>query len=213
MPLRAVQSRSPPAGGRRSGVAGPGTWSTFWHEFAAEGAPAERCHIPGEGRQAADAHWARFAERLPHGARVLDGGCGAGTIGRTLLGRRGDLAVTGVDWAELPGADVANLILMPSVRMEALPFGDACFDAAVSLFGIEYGDIDETARELGRVLRPGAPFSFLVHHVDSAILKEGVPRRRADGVRRRAGRRDRGRAGDGPRQRIRQPRDVHAGGL
>ncbi len=179
MPLRAARFPGPAAGEPRSGGAGPGTWSTFWHEFAASGAPAERCHIPGEGRHAADAHWTRFAERLPQGAQVLDVGCGAGTIGRTLLCRRGDLAVTGIDWAEVPAAHVANLKLLAGVRMEALPFGDARFDAAVSLFGIEYGDIDETARELGRVLRPGAPFSFLVHHVDSAIMTEGVPRRRA----------------------------------
>ncbi len=179
MPLRAAQSASPAARAPRSGVAGPGTWSTFWHEFAAEDTPAERCYIPGDGRLAADAHWLRFAERLPHRARVLDLGCGAGAVGRSLLGRRGDLAVTGIDWAEVPAVQVANLNLLQGVRMEALPFGDACFDAAVSLFGTEYGDIDETARELGRVLRPGSPFSFLVHHADSAILKEGVPQRRA----------------------------------
>lgn len=75
--------------------------------------------------------------------------------------------------------DVPNLTIHPQVSMEALPFGDGNFDAAVSLFGIEYGNMDKTARELKRVLRPGAHFSFLVHHRESEILREGSARRRA----------------------------------
>lgn len=158
---------------------GPGLWSTFWQEFALEDVPHERCYIPGDGRHVVDRHWACFADGLPERAQVIDLACGAGVVGRTLLSRRPDLNVTGIDWADVPIAPVANLTIHPWVSMEALPFGDGSFDAAVSLFGIEYGNIEKASRELERVLKPGAHFSFLVHHRESEILREGVTRRRA----------------------------------
>lgn len=154
-------------------------WSAFWQEFCLENVPHERCHIPGDGRYLVDQHWAHFAHILPRGAQVIDLGCGAGIVGRTLLGRRSDLSVTGVDFADVPTPVVENLAILPRIRMEALPFDDRRFDAAISLFGVEYGNIDETARELGRVLKPGAHFSFLVHHLDSEIVGEGIYRRKA----------------------------------
>ena len=170
----------PIAATRHPGAAtGPMLWSTFWQEFNLETVPHERCYIPGDGRPVVDRHWALFAETLPRGAQVIDLACGAGIVGSTLLRRRGDLRVTGVDWADVPMAPVPNLTIRPWVSMEDLPFGDGSFDAAVSLFGIEYGDIGRTARELERVLKPGARFSFLVHHRDSEILREGGTRRRA----------------------------------
>lgn len=165
---------------RHPGAAtGQALWSTFWQEFSLENVPHERCYVPGDGRPLVDLHWAQFADALPRGAHVLDLACGAGIVGSTLLRRRVDLRVAGVDWADVPIAPVANLTIHPWVSMEDLPFGDACFDAAVSLFGIEYGDIGRIARELERVLKPGARFSFLVHHRESEILREGGTRRRA----------------------------------
>lgn len=170
---------SPARGGSRHGAQGPGIWSTFWQEFGQENVSQERCYVPGDGRDAVDRHWARFADGLPAGAQVLDLGCGAGIAGRTLLRRRSDLRVTGVDWANVPTTLLPNLTIRPGVRMEALPFGDTCFDAAISLFGVEYGSMDKTAPELARVLRPGAWFSFVVHHCESEIVREGGMRRRA----------------------------------
>lgn len=175
-PQPAISSASQSASGH--GVPGPSLWSEFWQEFCLENQPHERCHIPGDGRQAVDGHWAHFAASLPCGAQVIDLGCGAGIVGRTLLGYREDLLVTGIDFADVPIPNVENLTIHPWVSMEALPFGDGCFDAAISLFGIEYGDIGKTAGELGRTLKRGGRFSFLVHHVESEILCEGDTRRR-----------------------------------
>ena len=163
----------------RHGGAGPERWSSFWRELCREGKPQERCYVSGDGRDAVDRHWAHFAGCLPRGARVIDLGCGAGIVGRKLLGHRSDLQVTGVDWARVPTTSHANLDIHMSVSMESLPFGNSSFDAAVSLFGIEYGNIVATAAELARVSKPGALFSFLVHHRLSEIVREGGGRRRA----------------------------------
>lgn len=163
----------------RSEAAGPGTWSTFWREFGTESEPTDRCYVPGDGRHLVDRHWAHFAAALPRAARVIDLGCGSGAVGRTLLACRADLHVAGVDWADVPFRRQANLTIHPGICMEALPFDDGSFDAAVSLFGIEYGDMGRTAPELSRVLKPGARFSFLVHHHESEIVREGRARRQA----------------------------------
>ena len=154
-------------------------WSKFWQEFCVENAPYERCYVPGDGQHAVDHHWAQFAAKLPREAQVIDLGCGAGIVGLSLLNGRSDLSVAGVDWAYVPMMEVPNLTIHPRTSMEALPFGEDSFDAAVSLFGIEYGNMDKTVGELTRVLKPGAPFSFLVHHRESEILREGNARRRA----------------------------------
>lgn len=159
-------------------AAGQSLWSAYWQEFCPENVPHERCHIPGDGRFAVDRHWALFADALPRGAQVIDLGCGAGIVGRILLSRRKDLCVTGIDFANVPTPTVENLTIHPWVRMEAIPFADSCFDAAISLFGIEYGNIEKTAGELGRLLKPGARFSFLVHHLESEIVREGSTRRK-----------------------------------
>lgn len=168
------QTSSGPEWGQ--GLPGPDEWSIFWRDFGVGDAMPERCPVPGDGQSAVDSHWMEFAGRLPQGCAVIDLGCGAGIVGRTLLERRSDLLVTGVDFAEVPIEPLRNLAICPCVSMEALPFGEDSFDAAVSLFGIEYGAIADTARELGRVLKPGGRFSFVVHHCDSEIAIEGNAR-------------------------------------
>jgi Methyltransferase domain len=163
----------------RTDAAAPSLWSTFWQEFCLEDQLHERCHVPGDGRAVVDQHWAQFARKLPPRAHVVDLGCGAGIAGRVLLGQRADLQITGVDFANVPVLDVPNLTIHRGTPIEAMPFNDGCFDAAISLFGVEYAKIEEAGRELARVLKPGAPFSFLVHHRESEIVCEGSMRRRA----------------------------------
>lgn len=163
-------------------------WSAFWEEQGADSRCLADAHP--ETRQGLAAHWAGFAATLAPRARVLDLGCGGGVVGRTLLAARPDLRITGIDLAHIPPAADPRLTLLGATRMERLPFGDRQFDAAVSQFGFEYGDVGEAAGETARVLVPGAPVSFIVHHAGSAIAGQSRARRRAlnaligEGVRR-----------------------------
>jgi SAM-dependent methyltransferase len=178
-PVSVVRQVTPaPKGKLKYGPAGPSHWSAFWRDFGVESQPHERCYIPGDGRPVVDQHWADFANDLPQRAQVIDLGCGAGILGRLLLGCRRDLHVTGVDFAKVPAIFMPNLTIHPWVHMEDLPFGNGSFDAAVSLFGIEYGNMEDIARELGRVLKSGGHFRFLVHHHESEIVREGATRQR-----------------------------------
>ncbi len=141
-------------------------WTAFWadHEQSgcATGAP--------EIWQVLSDHWWSFARSLAHGTPVLDLGCGACAVGRLLVGARSDLHVTGIDAAKIPPAAHPQLAVLSHTAMEALPFMERRFGAVVSQYGFEYSQTDLAAREIARVLAPGAKLSFLVHHADSAIV-------------------------------------------
>jgi SAM-dependent methyltransferase len=104
-----------------------------------------------------------FINRLdiPVGARVLDVACGTGNAALPLA-RRGAI-VTGVDIAPnllIQARDRAaaeNLaITFDEGDAEQLPYPDASFDAAVTMFGAMFAPRPPlVASELARVLRPG----------------------------------------------------------
>lgn len=100
---------------------------------------------------------------------VLDIGCGLGGAARFMASRYGG-RVTGVDltrafvetgttlcgWLGLDGR-----VSLQEGSALALPFADASFDGATMLHvGMNIEDKDQLAREVGRVLRPGALFGI-----------------------------------------------------
>ena len=150
----------------RSRGADKEAWTLFWAD------PTQtRCSTGApEIWQSLTRHWISFAASLPRGTRVLDLGCGAGAVGRMLLNARDDLYVTGVDSAAVPVARHPRLELLSGTGMESLPFAERSFGAVVSQFAFEYSQTAAAAREVSRVLAPGARLSFLVHHAESAIV-------------------------------------------
>jgi SAM-dependent methyltransferase len=152
-----------PAGAQESAT---GAWTAFWADpeqsRCAAGAP--------EIWQAIRSHWTSFSQGLAPGTSILDLGCGAGVVGRLLVAGRSDLEVTGVDSAKIPPAAHPHLAVLSQTAMEALPFPERRFGAAVSQFGYEYSQTAATAREISRVLNAGAKLSLLVHHAESAIV-------------------------------------------
>jgi ubiquinone/menaquinone biosynthesis C-methylase UbiE len=161
--------------GTRAGARDRDAWTLFWADSTqsrcAEGAPGIWKSLLR--------HWVAFADSLPRGARVLDLGCGAGAVGRMLLAARDDVHVTGVDAAKVPRSKLPRMELLSDTDMESLPFEDGSFSAVVSQFGFEYSRTDASAREVARVLAPGAALSFLVHHSHSAIVAANRQRRGA----------------------------------
>jgi SAM-dependent methyltransferase len=104
---------------------------------------------------------------LPAGARLLDFGCGTGANGPVL--RRHGFAV-GVDFSPhalyspdgVPGGGHSHQALVRA-NVLALPVSDGSLDGAVALDVLEHLDDDrDGARELHRVLKPGAPLVVFV---------------------------------------------------
>ncbi|HTU65989.1 MAG TPA: class I SAM-dependent methyltransferase [Steroidobacteraceae bacterium] len=141
-------------------------WTEFWKD------PAQTRCASGDPDvwRALTAHWTDFARTLAPGERVLDLGCGAGAVGKLLLAARPDLHVTGVDSARIPLSLQPQHELLPDTAMEALPFEEQRFGAVVSQFGYEYGQADDTVREMARVVARGAKLSLIVHHEASPVV-------------------------------------------
>jgi SAM-dependent methyltransferase len=117
----------------------------------------------------------------PGPGRLLDIACGTGA--HTALFVDAGWEVTGIDASEdmLRRARDRSLEVVQG-DVSALPFEDANFDAAVSLW--THSDVDDFASAVGeaaRVLRPGAPFVYVGLHPcfvgphSRFIGAEGIP--------------------------------------
>jgi SAM-dependent methyltransferase len=90
--------------------------------------------------------------------RVLDAGCGTGGLLAALARHRPDLSRFGVEWDQGAAARARQKSAAAVTRgsVNALPFADASFDAAVSADVLCHEAVDPAAAlaELLRVLRP-----------------------------------------------------------
>jgi len=151
-------------------------WTEFWQgQGEVDGCCARAPEILGPVR----AHWSIFGRSLAPDSQVLDIGCGTGVAGRALVEANPSLRIIGVDFASVRVHREPRIEVLSDTRMESMPFSDGSIDAAISQFGFEYGQIEDASRELARVLRRGAPFSFLVHHARARIATDSVRHRRA----------------------------------
>jgi SAM-dependent methyltransferase len=140
----------------------------------------------------------RFAG-VRNGQRVLDAGCGTGSLARTLLAAGSGISVVGVDPAEdyvaFARQSTANSRAAFQVgAAESLPFPNESFDAAMALLVLqEFDDPARAVREMARTTRHGGsfaaclwdfvdgmPMSELFWQAAEAVAAEMVARRRAE---------------------------------
>lgn len=145
----------------------------------------EMAQLHGARTAAVDA--AFFIPRLKPGARVLDCGCGPGsiTVGFAELVAPGE--VIGIDLADEQLARARRLAdqrRLGNIRFEradiyALPFPDSSFDAAFAHNVLEHlGDPLRALKEMRRVLRPGGVAGILDDDWGAYLLEPSTPLRR-----------------------------------
>lgn len=116
--------------------------------------PRVASHLDDEAREVA-CRW--YASLVPHGARVLDLLAGIDSHLPAHLAHVVGIGLNGEELARNPRVDEA--VLHDVNRDPTLPCEAAAFDAAVCTVSVQYLTRPiELFREVGRVLRPGAPF-------------------------------------------------------
>jgi SAM-dependent methyltransferase len=127
-----------------------------------------------------------IAGQLEGATRILDIGCGEGQVSRLAAGRPGVEVVVGVDPTAAQVKEAHRRgggAWFGRADAEALPFSSRSFDAAVACLVFEHIEgVDRAIHEVGRVLRPGGRFLFLLNHpllqtpgsgwIDDTILEE-----------------------------------------
>lgn len=154
-------------------------WNRYWH-YDRIASCFDGAGAANYDERIADG-WRSFFRGLPDGARILDlcTGNGAAALIAAEIGRArgGGFAIHAVDQAAIdPPAyvtrhaeDLAAIAFHGGTRVEALPFADGSFDAAISQYGIEYSDLERSLPEAMRVLAPGGRLRLVVHAAEGEV--------------------------------------------
>lgn len=98
---------------------------------------------------------------IPNAMRILDVGCGTGSLTFTLANELPHASIVGIDYSQDFVDYARSKANNPRLQFEqgdavSLPYGDAIFDAAMSLLVLNFVPAaEQAAREMRRVTKPG----------------------------------------------------------
>ncbi|RYG97981.1 MAG: methyltransferase domain-containing protein [Alphaproteobacteria bacterium] len=153
-------------------------WSAYW---AAGSLNSCAGSFTGNYTGVISDFWRRAFASLPPQGRVLDIATGNGALPLMMsehMGNGTGLQIDAVDMAMIapqwhdPAAQ-PGIRFHAGVRMEALPFRDAIFDAVTSQYGLEYGNWPDALLEASRVCDPQGGLALVLHHPESVLVQVG----------------------------------------
>ena len=152
-------------------------WTAFWKQ----GHTTTFGDFFKEGYRGAIGQWlVDQQDQWPKTGVLLDIGCGNCALLTGLLASNSRLDYIGLDPAEISVNEQARkflvncrneVSLVTGKGAEETGLGNEAVGIAVSVFGFEYSDTAVSVKELARVLKPRAPFAFLLHHSDSVVTR------------------------------------------
>ncbi len=116
--------------------------------------------------------WNKFASKIEKHSTILDIGTGNGAL-IELLQVNHNFNCVGIDNAVIHKGYIESSrgVLLSGISAEELPFENSHFDYVISQFAIEYTDIENSLKEVYRVLKSKHNFVFVCHHPESSIIK------------------------------------------
>ncbi|MDP9140829.1 MAG: class I SAM-dependent methyltransferase [Pseudomonadota bacterium] len=153
-------------------------WSRYWRSGTRHSCPGSFTDHYGIATQT---FWRACFERVAAGDRVLELGCGNGSLIRWLA-QAGtpqpasydatDLAELDETWlGELPVGQRECVHLHPRTAATRLPVGDGTVTQLVSQYALEYFADEACWSEMSRILAPRATLAAVVHHRGSHLCR------------------------------------------
>lgn len=163
-------------------------WNAYWRDGR-----VAACRSDDEGlyQGAIAEYWQAVFARQQAGANILDMATGNGALAEIALQQaqrhphpeagNARYAFFGVDQANIapPIAENADqqhcqLHFYAQTSNESLPFAAAMFDQVTAQYGVEYGDLDLTLREICRVLKPGGQLNWVCHWQPGTVVQQAI---------------------------------------
>ncbi|MFU8831429.1 MAG: class I SAM-dependent methyltransferase [Wenzhouxiangella sp.] len=156
-------------------------WDRYWQDGRGAACQADE---RGFYQGVIASTWSRLFTTLPAGCRLLDLATGNGAVPALAA----ELLSPGQFPVEIHGVDSARIRPMleqqpaggirfrwhPRTRNESLPFAAGMFDGVVSQYGVEYGDLQRTVSEVGRILRADGWLQWVCHWRDGDIARDAA---------------------------------------
>ena len=149
-------------------------WSQYWQKgFLTSFGSSIKTNYQGVIKDC----WFNFFDKLTPQDKVIDIGTGNGAlIALAQAHPSWHCKFVGIDYANLHISDEAllereNIEFFSNLQAENLTFNTGEFTTAIAQFSLEYTDIEQSIKEISRVLSTEGRFQFVCHHTDSLILK------------------------------------------
>lgn len=111
-----------------------------------------------------------LADFIPQGARVLDIGCGSGTLAKRIMALRPDVSIEGIDVLVRPGTEIP----VTQFDGDTIPWGDDHFD--IALFVDVLHHTEAPARLLAEAKRVSKGGIVIKDHFREGVLADATLR-------------------------------------
>jgi len=147
-------------------------WQSYWQTHTTANSFLHE-YESGEGPYGVIAdYWSRIFEQFRPETNVIDLGAGNGALSHLYLRQFPQPAIgkwQNIDFAHIQCETAHACVEHIQADMHALPLSANSVQQAVSMYGLEYSDLEQSMSEISRVLVSNGQLHCLLHHPESII--------------------------------------------